>query len=920
MASTAKAQSFSGIYTFGSAGNVTSFDYNGSVITDLTPSALTKVGITSSSSSGNFRGTGWPTGATTGSDTFTGAVDLGKYIQFTITAGSGKLIDDPSITFGIGRSGTGPRQWQWRCSVDNYASPLPVTTVASGLTHNAGVFTCPDSTTGWTGNVIQTSFQDLTSITFRLYAYNSEASGGSGGLEGVLTFGGTLAGSAGALTVSVSPSSFSESGTNPAATGTVTRTGDTLSAVTVNLASNDISEATVPPSVEIPANETQATFPVTAINDNLPDGDILVTISATAEGLTGGSYQVTVQDDGDLTPILISQYYEGANSDKYIELHNPTAGAVDLTGFVLTNWTNSSTQDWKSPGNTPTGQLSLNGIVIPAGGYYLIKGSGAATPSYAVDYSNQTDNVVVSGFNGNDSIVLYQSNIFSPNNILDAVSFTDSGNQGADKSFHRLSNAIGYNLTPGSNITNFPAVWGSKTLAEVAAAQAADPWVLRGSLEPVNLGLSISPTTVAENSGNGAATGTITIPSPLGTNLTVNLSSSDIGEAAPSVASATILAGETSTTFQVNAVDDEILDGSQSVVFTATAAGYLNGLSTLTVSDDGEAIPAPTLLPGAIAFVGYNADGNDDLAFAALVPIAEGDKIYFNDDEWNGEPVGGTGAFSTGEGILVWTAPAGGVAVGTVVTLNDLSTTTPITNHGTVTRSGNFFVNASDETIYAYQGNLVGASGFLAGVATHSADSFVGTGLTASHVVYLPDDVDVATYVGSRSNQTTMTGYLALIGDSINNWLAEDGSGDQSNNSIAPDLPFDTTSFTISTGSSYSSWASANGTTQTLDLDHDNDGVSNGVEYFLGGNTDTTGFTPTPGVVNTAGTLSITWTKAAGYTGVYGTDFVVETSSTLSGAWTTETLGVNVVITGNEVKYTFPAGTKNFARLKVTGP
>ena len=63
--------------------------------------------------------------------------------------------------------------------------------------------------------------------------------------------------------------------------------------------------------------------------------------------------------------------------------------------------------------------------------------------------------------------------------------------------------------------------------------------------------------------------------------------------------------------------------------------------------------------------------------------------------------------------------------------------------------------------------------------------------------------------------------------------------------------------------------------------DHDNDGVSNGVEYFLGGNTDTTGFTALPGVTNTGGTLSVTWTKAASYTGTYGTDFVVETSATL---------------------------------------
>ena len=122
-------------------------------------------------------------------------------------------------------------------------------------------------------------------------------------------------------------------------------------------------------------------------------------------------------------------------------------------------------------------------------------------------------------------------------------------------------------------------------------------------------------------------------------------------------------------------------------------------------------------------------------------------------------------------------------------------------------------------------------------------------------------------------------------------------------------------------GGSYSDWRTANSTLQTIDLDHDNDGVSNGAEYFLGGNTLTTGFTPLPGVTNTAGTLSVTWTKAASYTGTYGTDFAVETSATLAGAWTTETSGVNVTFpSATEVKYTFPAGTKNFARLKVTGP
>jgi autotransporter-associated beta strand protein len=124
-------------------------------------------------------------------------------------------------------------------------------------------------------------------------------------------------------------------------------------------------------------------------------------------------------------------------------------------------------------------------------------------------------------------------------------------------------------------------------------------------------------------------------------------------------------------------------------------------------------------------------------------------------------------------------------------------------------------------------------------------------------------------------------------------------------------------------GGFYANWQSANSTSQTADLDHDSDGVSNGIEYFIGGPTgNTTGFTALPGVTNTGGTPSITWTHAADYTGTYGTDYFVETSDTLIGTWTAEASPGNVTITGSEVKYTFPSplGTRKFARLKVTGP
>jgi hypothetical protein len=131
----------------------------------------------------------------------------------------------------------------------------------------------------------------------------------------------------------------------------------------------------------------------------------------------------------------------------------------------------------------------------------------------------------------------------------------------------------------------------------------------------------------------------------------------------------------------------------------------------------------------------------------------------------------------------------------------------------------------------------------------------------------------------------------------------------------------------IGPASSFSAWQTANNTSGGLDEDHDGDGVANGIEYFIGGNADTTGFNVLPGVANNSGTLSVTWSKAAAYSGSYGVDFVVETSESLTGDWTVEKAdpeaGFTVTFpTANEVKYTFPnpTGTKKFARLKVTGP
>ena len=105
------------------------------------------------------------------------------------------------------------------------------------------------------------------------------------------------------LTLSISPTTFSENGGT--ATATLTRTNLQIgSDLVVTLTSNDTTEATVPTTVTIPAGQASVTFAVTGVDDDQPDGTQTVTIFAEAAGLTAAAV-VSVTDDDPTGPALI---------------------------------------------------------------------------------------------------------------------------------------------------------------------------------------------------------------------------------------------------------------------------------------------------------------------------------------------------------------------------------------------------------------------------------------------------------------------------------------------------------------------------------------------------------------------------------------------------------------------------------------
>ena len=104
------------------------------------------------------------------------------------------------------------------------------------------------------------------------------------------------------LTLSITPTTFSEAAGATAATGTVTRNTPTTAALTVNLLSSNTSKVTVPATVIIPANQASATFALSAVDNTIVDGSKTVTITASSTGLAAATADVTVTDNDSTTP------------------------------------------------------------------------------------------------------------------------------------------------------------------------------------------------------------------------------------------------------------------------------------------------------------------------------------------------------------------------------------------------------------------------------------------------------------------------------------------------------------------------------------------------------------------------------------------------------------------------------------------
>jgi VCBS repeat-containing protein len=173
-------------------------------------------------------------------------------------------------------------------------------------------------------------------------------------------------------------------------------------------------------------------------------------------------------------------------------------------------------------------------------------------------------------------------------------------------------------------------------------------------------------------------------------------------------------------------------------------------------------MPTP-LAAGDIALIGYSSDtAGKSFAFVLLKDLEPGTVIFFTDNGWLS-----TGGFRSGEGVVSYTVPAGGVTAGTVITITGLT--------------GSFNPSTSGDQIIAYTQvgstitplfalDFADGNSSWAATATTSNNSGVPAGLVVGQTA-LAFPLDNAAYTGPT------TGSAADIRAAIANpanWTSDD--------------------------------------------------------------------------------------------------------------------------------------------------
>ncbi|WP_309640487.1 CehA/McbA family metallohydrolase [Flavobacterium sp.] len=376
--------------------------------------------------------------------------------------------------------------------------------------------------------------------------------------------------------------------------------------------------------------------------------------------------------------IIISQYYEGAGTNKWVELTNTTNAAINTASpqLKLGLWAVTGSTGNIALTGAPTNTVNLT-VTIPAYGTVLIgnTGNGTEIPYLTAASAAMTSNAVIN-FNGNDGVALLDAS----SNILDAFG---TGINATDISYVR-STAV-----TSASATYVPAQWSSATIATVQTAGTSDANRLNYHLStacvaPANspTGLTFGSPTSTSLSGSFTATTAdeYLVAYSTSSSLTASPTNGTVYNIGNVFGNATVLSRGTSTSFNATGLSSSTT--YYFYVFSLNSVGCTGGPAYKTTSPLSGS--STTLAPPCVA------------------PANQPTALVFNSPTHN--VVSGSFTATTANAYLVVYSTAA-------------SLTASPTN-GTSYTAGNVFGNATV-------------------VSSSSATSFSATGLTPSTTYYI---------------------------------------------------------------------------------------------------------------------------------------------------------------------------------------
>jgi len=919
-------------------------------------------------------------------NTFTGGVDYSRTGNGNVTLNVNSFVDtatlgEGNIRFGIASNG----------GIHTFALGSGYNT--GGLTLDNRQFEMVGNTTGRISNNSVEQFTINTDLLVSATGTRTLQFGGTG--SGTSTFAGDIGnGALDTLNLTkVDGNSWILSGSNTY-TGSTTIGAGTLSISSIGKVNGSASSLGMPDSeangrILIGAGNTTGTLLYTGSGETT---DRTIQINSSANTNAGGAV-ITNDGTGALTftAATFNNDYTNANSvNRVLTLGGSNGGEIE--GVIQNNsatntvgLTKSGTGTWSLSGtNTYTGSAAATGGTILNAGKLILDYFTNDTNKIAGVLTLNGGTLELSGSAGNYTQAVTSTTINNGGSFITqptggaklamgAITFTGGALDFAEESIATtttvnhasggLASAAGvYRLTVGG------ADWAKNDESgNIVAFAAEDYTAFDGTTSAANINYSINGDVSLSGGNRGAATNTFKIiTSGAGQTLDLNTGQLSLGSL--------LFTGDnsyeiTNTTGRINTSFILHNYGSDGATLTLAAT---NGV--ITQFGTGKTI----LTGNNAANVGININGgtvqiNDNLQIGnnngvAVITLNNGTLLASDTLALDADGAGlraRTITLGAGGGTLAAadtkTLTVSGVisGAGNSLTIGSVGNTGTVALTGINTYTGNTNVNdgtllvngslSGTNTVTVYAGATLGGTGTLGGntvIANGGMLEFDLSTAPGSH-----DKLEIAagktlTFSGSSSltltssggattgTYTLLTAAGGIIGDAVATVNLPSGWTADAPQIVGNDLQINITSTGGGAGSAYDTWKAANAPGSNPDDDTDGDGVSNAVEFVLGGTSVTNDLDKLP--VAAADGTNMTFTFVRDQASIDPkTDLFIETSSdlltwdsapspyTVPDAAVANNPGVTVVKDSpgsgkDTVTLTLPQDSaKKFARLKV---